>query len=88
MKLFLHINAKKIETVIFYFDNYLWKVGIQKLRLMSELTEKDDGKAASLYWKDSLYKEHEEHMIDMLCRACYPEEEWISRKFIKFGGAL
>mgnify|MGYP003199043684 CR=1 FL=1 len=30
MKLFLHINAKKIETVISYFDNYLWKVGIQK----------------------------------------------------------
>lgn len=49
--------------------------GSIKLRLMSELTEKGDGKAASLYWKDSLYKEHEEHMIDMLCRACYPEEE-------------
>ena len=30
MKLFLHINAKKIETVISYFDNYLWKVDIQK----------------------------------------------------------
>ena len=30
MKLFLHINAKKIETVISYFDNYLWNVGIQK----------------------------------------------------------
>lgn len=29
MKLFLHINAKKIETVISYFDNYLWFVGIQ-----------------------------------------------------------
>ena len=29
MKLFLDINAKKIETVISYFDNYLWKVGIQ-----------------------------------------------------------
>ncbi|WP_295250853.1 hypothetical protein [uncultured Catenibacterium sp.] len=29
MKLFLYINAKKIEIVIFYFDNYLWKVGIQ-----------------------------------------------------------
>ena len=32
MKLFLHINAKKIVTVIFYFDNYLWKVGIQENR--------------------------------------------------------
>ncbi len=31
MKLFLHINAKKIETVISYFDNYLWNVGIQIL---------------------------------------------------------
>lgn len=30
MKLFLLISAKKIETVIFYSDNYLWKVGIQK----------------------------------------------------------
>ena len=30
MKLFLHINAKKIETIISYFDNYLWNVGIQK----------------------------------------------------------
>ena len=29
MKLFLYINAKKLEIVIFYFDNYLWKVGIQ-----------------------------------------------------------
>ena len=33
MKLFLHINAKKIETVISYFDNYLWNVGIQIHRL-------------------------------------------------------
>lgn len=30
MKLFLHINTKKIETVIPYVDNYLWNVGIQK----------------------------------------------------------
>ena len=42
---------------------------------MSELTEKRDGKAASLYWKDALYKKHEADMIDMLYRACYPEEE-------------
>jgi hypothetical protein len=49
--------------------------GSIKLRIMSELTEKGDGKAASLYWKDTLYKEHEADMIDMLCRACYPEEE-------------
>lgn len=49
--------------------------GSIKLRIMSELTEKGDGKAASLYWKDTMYKKHEEEMIDMLCRACYPEEE-------------
>lgn len=49
--------------------------GSIKLRLMSELTEKGDGKAASLYWKDTLCKKHEADMIDMLCRACYPEEE-------------
>ena len=29
MKLFLHTNAKKIETIISYFDNHLRKVGIQ-----------------------------------------------------------
>ena len=33
MKLFLHINTKKIETVIPYVDNYLWNVGIQKILL-------------------------------------------------------
>ena len=30
MKLFLHINTKKIENVIPYVDNYLWNVSIQK----------------------------------------------------------
>ena len=39
IKLFLHINAKKIETVISYFDNYLWNVGIQKLLLFGEIRE-------------------------------------------------
>ena len=29
MKSFLHIKAKKIETIISYFDNHLWNVGIQ-----------------------------------------------------------
>ena len=37
MKLFLDINAKKIETVISYFDNYLWKVGIQNFFLFSHI---------------------------------------------------
>ena len=30
MELFLHINAKKIETVISYFDNYQWNAGNKK----------------------------------------------------------
>lgn len=33
MKSFLHIKAKKIETIISYFDNHLWNVGIQKTSL-------------------------------------------------------
>ena len=37
--------------------------GSIKLRIMSELTEKGDGKVASLYWKDTRYKEHETAMI-------------------------
>ena len=46
-----------------------------KLRIMSELTEKGDGKVASLYWKDTQYKEHEKKMVDKLYRACYSDEE-------------
>lgn len=49
--------------------------GSIKLRIMSELTEKGDGKVASLYWKDTQYKKHEEKMIDKLYRVCYPDEE-------------
>lgn len=49
--------------------------GSIKLRIMSELTEKGDGKVASLYWKDTLYEEHGKDMIDMLYRACHPEDE-------------
>lgn len=48
--------------------------GSIKLRIMSELTEKGEGKGASLYWKDTLYKEHESDMIDMLYMACYSEK--------------
>lgn len=48
--------------------------GSIKLRIMSELTEKGEDKVASLYWKDTLYKEHESDMIKMLCTACYQEE--------------
>ena len=46
-----------------------------KLRIMSGLTEKGDDKAASLYWKDTMYKEHEKNMIEMLYSACYSDEE-------------
>lgn len=49
--------------------------GSLKLRIMSEMTKKGDGKVASLYWKDTQYKVHEKEMIEKLYRACYPDEE-------------
>lgn len=42
---------------------------------MSELTEKGDGKVASLYWKDTRYKEHETAMIKKLHSVCYLDVE-------------
>lgn len=44
--------------------------GSIKLRIMSELTEKNDDKIASLYWKETAYKLHEEEMIGYLKSAC------------------
>jgi hypothetical protein len=44
--------------------------GSIKLRLMSELTEKHGGKVASLYWKETQYRLHEEEMISILKNAC------------------
>lgn len=44
--------------------------GSIKLRIMSELTEKDGEKVASLYWKETAYKEHEEEMLGYLKEAC------------------
>ena len=44
--------------------------GSLKLRIMSELTEKNGDKAASLYWKEITYKSHEEEMIGYLKDAC------------------
>lgn len=41
MKLFLYINAKKIETVISYFDNYLWNAGIQKKYIISSSSRRN-----------------------------------------------
>lgn len=44
--------------------------GSIKLRIMSELTEKNGDKVASLYWKETAYKLHEEEMIGYLKNAC------------------
>ena len=44
--------------------------GSIKLRIMSELTEKHGDKVASLYWKETGYKTHEEEMIQYLKEAC------------------
>lgn len=56
--------------------------GSLKLRIMSELTKKHGDKAASLYWKEEAYKEHEKAMITLLANACgvetsiiFPDEE-------------
>ena len=44
--------------------------GSIKLRMMSELTETKDGKAASSYWKETACKKHEEDMLGYLREAC------------------
>ena len=44
--------------------------GSIKLRIMSEITEKNGNKVASLYWKETAYKEHEEEMLGYLEEAC------------------
>ena len=44
--------------------------GSSKLRIMSEITEKNGNKVASLYWKETAYKEHEEEMLGYLKEAC------------------
>lgn len=44
--------------------------GSIKLRIMSELTEKTNDIVASLFWKETAYKLHEEEMIDYLKKAC------------------
>ena len=51
------------------FKNMIAK-GSLKLRIMSELTEKHGDKSASLYWKETMYKKHEEEMITYLLDAC------------------
>lgn len=47
--------------------------GSIKLRIMSELTEKSGEKVASLYWKETVYKSHEDEMIRYLKEACQIE---------------
>lgn len=49
--------------------------GSIKLRIMSELTEKSGDKPASLYWKETVYQDHEQKMINMLKQVCGIVEE-------------
>lgn len=56
--------------------------GSLKLRIMSELTEKHEDKVASLYWKETAYREHEKAMLGLLTSACdvettviFPDED-------------
>ena len=44
--------------------------GSLKLRIMSDLTERKGDKAASLCWKETIYKQHENEMIRILKEAC------------------
>lgn len=49
--------------------------GSIKLRIMSELTEKNGDKVASLHWKETMYKKHEDEMLRYLIEACGIEME-------------
>lgn len=44
--------------------------GSIKLRIMSNLTVNNGDKPASLYWKETMYKTHEDEMITVLKAAC------------------
>lgn len=44
--------------------------GSIKLRIMSEVTEKNDNKTASLYWKETMYEKHEKEMLKYLRDGC------------------
>lgn len=48
--------------------------GSIKLRIMSDLTEKNGDKPASLYWKEAMYRQHENAMISVLRTACGLED--------------
>ena len=49
--------------------------GSIKLRIMSDLTERNGDKAASIYWKETMYKRHEDEMIAILRNACGIERD-------------
>ncbi len=51
--------------------------GSIKLRIMSDLTERTDGIAASVYWKDTMVEVHEQKMITLLKAACGIADEKI-----------
>lgn len=44
--------------------------GSLKQRIMSEITISGEGKAASMYWRETAYKKHEEEMIKIFMDAC------------------
>jgi hypothetical protein len=48
--------------------------GSIKLRIMSDLTEKNGDTPASLYWKEAMYRQHENAMISVLRTACGLED--------------
>ena len=48
--------------------------GSLKLRLMSDLTEKNGDQPANLYWKETLCKKHGDDMLQMLRDACENRE--------------
>lgn len=49
--------------------------GSIKLRVMSELTEKNGDKVVSLYWKETMYKKHGNEMLRYLIDVCGIEME-------------
>lgn len=74
LKSFLHIKAKKIETIISYFDNHLWNVGIQKnyyLNQQDQLLPYLDILSHHLYKTNN---DSQNHIINMLYQ--YFKEEY------------
>ena len=74
MKSFLHIKAKKIETIISYFDNHLWNVGIQK-NLYLFLTEAERGDVLRIHVTetDECYEFSYDEVMDIVFHNRIPE---------------